>query len=349
MTYSYTHKQAEAAMCLWEAVLNAEIAGEAPWAEWREVEGTHALRHHVLTALAPACSTDWMVWQAAGVEQYFPAFDWDFCPAWLKRCVVWDGDGGPSILSPGIRLKHMLRSDYLTSTDEPRTEEVHTTTRKPREIPVCSICGGEDVTADAAARWDEDTQQWRISSTYDKGASCDACGGETRIEWLDMKPHTVEVSLKYEVTCHKTVEVMAPHLEGAMRRIDEGDVPLGTPVLAGSAGEWGLVWKQVGQNQSLTPDPHPLGEVAAMLTLSTAHITYEASQYLEAPGEHPGLVVYEKRDYGFFIPLTDEIPLPADMPLSIKDCMNYADSLGCTWLCFDRDGPVVDDLGTYEW
>jgi hypothetical protein len=47
---------------------------------------------------------------------------------------------------------------------------------------VCSHCGSEDVVADAYAEWDVDLQAWEIVQTFDKGAYCNQCDGETRIE-----------------------------------------------------------------------------------------------------------------------------------------------------------------------
>jgi hypothetical protein len=47
---------------------------------------------------------------------------------------------------------------------------------------VCSHCGSEDVFTDAYARWDVKSQAWEIAQTFDKGAYCNHCDGETRIE-----------------------------------------------------------------------------------------------------------------------------------------------------------------------
>jgi hypothetical protein len=47
---------------------------------------------------------------------------------------------------------------------------------------VCATCGGEGVLADAYAEWDFDAQEWVVQNTFDKGAYCNTCDGETRIE-----------------------------------------------------------------------------------------------------------------------------------------------------------------------
>lgn len=45
----------------------------------------------------------------------------------------------------------------------------------------CKYCGSENITADAAACWDFDRQEWVVTNVSDKGHSCDDCDGETTI------------------------------------------------------------------------------------------------------------------------------------------------------------------------
>jgi hypothetical protein len=52
---------------------------------------------------------------------------------------------------------------------------------RKKQVKVCYHCGSGDVLCDAYAAWDVDSQQWELSSTFDKGAFCNACDGETRI------------------------------------------------------------------------------------------------------------------------------------------------------------------------
>lgn len=52
-----------------------------------------------------------------------------------------------------------------------------------KKYPVCDRCGSPNVSADAAARWDHEKQDWTITNVFDKGHSCDDCGDECRIEW----------------------------------------------------------------------------------------------------------------------------------------------------------------------
>lgn len=51
---------------------------------------------------------------------------------------------------------------------------------------VCSECGSDDVLADAYAEWDEEHQRWELTDTFDKGAHCNACDGETRLEEISI-------------------------------------------------------------------------------------------------------------------------------------------------------------------
>lgn len=50
---------------------------------------------------------------------------------------------------------------------------------------VCRTCGSDDVLADAYASWSFGDQEWQVASTFDKGAFCNDCGGETRIEAIE--------------------------------------------------------------------------------------------------------------------------------------------------------------------
>jgi hypothetical protein len=45
---------------------------------------------------------------------------------------------------------------------------------------VCKYCGSENVSVDATARWNVDTQAWELAGLFDN-SDCDDCGGETTI------------------------------------------------------------------------------------------------------------------------------------------------------------------------
>jgi hypothetical protein len=98
-------------------------------------------------------------------------------------------------------------------------------------------------------------------------------------------------------------------------------------------------------------DEHPSAEVAAMITISSQHITKDASEWLEVSGN--SLVRFDKADYGWFIPLGHLIhgegDLPEGTPKSLIDAIEWAAGKGAEWLCIDRDGPTVDALTTFDW
>lgn len=41
----------------------------------------------------------------------------------------------------------------------------------------CRHCGGENILADACARWNVETQEWELSNVFDD-KTCDDCGIE---------------------------------------------------------------------------------------------------------------------------------------------------------------------------
>lgn len=82
---------------------------------------------------------------------------------------------------------HLEAGDVDQITADKLADEADTfgeTDRKPDPMVrmVCGTCGSDDVRADAYAEWNEELQQWEVSAVFDKGAVCEPCGGETRIE-----------------------------------------------------------------------------------------------------------------------------------------------------------------------
>lgn len=56
----------------------------------------------------------------------------------------------------------------------------------PKVKMVCATCGGENVKADAYATWNLEAQQWECAQTFDKGAYCDDCDGETSLDEIEI-------------------------------------------------------------------------------------------------------------------------------------------------------------------
>jgi transcription elongation factor Elf1 len=65
-------------------------------------------------------------------------------------------------------------------------EAIMTNAAKVKTMPVCPFCGSHNVTADAAARWNQERQEWEVSNVFDKGHGCDDCGVEDiDFAWVD--------------------------------------------------------------------------------------------------------------------------------------------------------------------
>lgn len=57
-----------------------------------------------------------------------------------------------------------------------------------KEYPSCDLCGSPNVSADAAARWDYEKQEWTTTNVFDKGHSCDDCEDECKLTWVKGDP-----------------------------------------------------------------------------------------------------------------------------------------------------------------
>lgn len=76
----------EAAMVLWEAVLEAEAEGSEPINALRHVAGAVALRHLVM-AHVDALHLGWHVHMLSAGEDALVPFDWEFAPWFLDACL----------------------------------------------------------------------------------------------------------------------------------------------------------------------------------------------------------------------------------------------------------------------
>ncbi|HEV2570012.1 hypothetical protein [Sphingomonas sp.] len=52
---------------------------------------------------------------------------------------------------------------------------------------VCYVCGSNNVTRDAWARWDVKAQEWVLGDLYDN-ADCQDCDGETKLVEVELAP-----------------------------------------------------------------------------------------------------------------------------------------------------------------
>ena len=55
-----------------------------------------------------------------------------------------------------------------------------------RSTPVCSHCRSDDIIAQAAVQWSNESQEWELASTFDMPAHCNQCNGGCDITWLSL-------------------------------------------------------------------------------------------------------------------------------------------------------------------
>ena len=89
-------------------------------------------------------------------------------------------------------------------------------------------------------------------------------------------------------------------------------------------------------------------EKTQMLTVSTAHLTYETLENLkQICKESSALVCYEKGNYGYFVYLTHEVKT-LDIPKDLKAMLQLAFDNDCELICFDCDGELVEGYENYH-
>lgn len=99
-------------------------------------------------------------------------------------------------------------------------------------------------------------------------------------------------------------------------------------------------------------DDAPVYEIEHMLCGTTGHVTDESRKALDAGGDALGLVVFQKKDYGWYIyvnPCAEEQALTDDAGDDIRRLCAKARSLGCHWVMLDQACDEIEGLDTYEW
>ena len=56
---------------------------------------------------------------------------------------------------------------------------------KIKTKPVCTLCGSDEIYADAWAEWDTIAQHWVLCSTFDH-KHCVDCEGECSVKWVEV-------------------------------------------------------------------------------------------------------------------------------------------------------------------
>lgn len=90
-------------------------------------------------------------------------------------------------------------------------------------------------------------------------------------------------------------------------------------------------------------------DIQKMLTVSTSHICERTYNLLKVePNENNlCLSVYEKADFGFYIPITNQIEME-HLPEDLKRLIQLTKDLNCDVLCLDCDAEIIRYLPTYD-
>lgn len=82
-------------------------------------------------------------------------------------------------------------------------------------------------------------------------------------------------------------------------------------------------------------------EINKMWALSTAHLRESTCNWLDKRGNYP------KGEYGWFVYVSEDY-VPGT-PNELKVIFAKARELGVSWIEFDCDAPIVDDLVIFDW
>lgn len=87
-------------------------------------------------------------------------------------------------------------------------------------------------------------------------------------------------------------------------------------------------------------------DIAKIMTISTAHI--KSDTILRS--HNSNVIMFSKGMYGWFVYVPEyNIREYGTYPNELLDVLDYAREEGCTWLLLDLDGPIINELPTYEW
>jgi hypothetical protein len=87
-------------------------------------------------------------------------------------------------------------------------------------------------------------------------------------------------------------------------------------------------------------------EIEKMLVLSTSHLTEQTCNgWFEKHKED--FPCYEKIGAGWFVHVV--VDGVTEYPDDLQKCISLAIEIKCDWIMFDRDGPVLEYLLSYDW
>jgi hypothetical protein len=86
--------------------------------------------------------------------------------------------------------------------------------------------------------------------------------------------------------------------------------------------------------------------VQKYLDLSTGHVSNDTALWLDS--QPSSIIMYPKGEYGWFVYAASE-EYDDDTPKDLIACIDHAKALDCTWIMFDADGELIEELPEYEW
>ena len=93
-----------------------------------------------------------------------------------------------------------------------------------------------------------------------------------------------------------------------------------------------------------------MAEIEKTVVLSTAHVKEETKEWLSQEEEALPLVVVPRK-YGWFIHVPQEEAeeeYEGLIPKDLLSCILFARKYHCQWILLDSDGPVEEDIPSYE-
>ncbi|MDY7043646.1 hypothetical protein RVS70_05445 [Virgibacillus sp. M23] len=84
-----------------------------------------------------------------------------------------------------------------------------------------------------------------------------------------------------------------------------------------------------------------------MLEISTGNISIDTKTWLSKQQDICDIVVYKKEEYGWFIPLYEEINKEC-IPNDLKKIIEHAEKNNLEWVMFDRDVEETDMFEIFD-
>lgn len=133
------------------------------------------------------------------------------------------------------------------------------------------------------------------------------------------------------------------HAAGFKERISFEEAKLRTDI---SVRRVSISYEGYHQFLNVMEDAPEEADIAKIMTISTAHI--KSDTILRS--HNSNVTIFSKGMYGWFVYVPEyDIRECGTCPNELLDVLDYAREEGCTWLLLDSDGPIINELPTYEW